>query len=405
MNTQKRIIAYRRPAIAVAVASLVIATAAAIGMPSALAAHRHHEQAGALPSIGREPKPSIFGINATVHDSSHANFVRDIPAARALGARWDRVILGPTTGTGDFAGSDFEVKQAREQGMGVLLALGGIPGACSQPSANAHSCPPSTPAELRSYQEYMRRVILRYRHVVSYYESWIEPNASANWLTGPNATAYAALLTAQYEEVQAVNRQYDLHVKLLFGSPIGFTTGPWTPVLTFTNDVLNVLHGARPFDGIALLAYRFPPYGPDATTNDVIGGSGEVPAGCNASSPSCQLTWSQELTAYEQEFLQHGYGQQPLWITEFGWGGNAQPDDPYYPSYTEQAEYLREAYQDLLALPFVQAAFWFNSRDYQPGVLDGDPAWLAHYGLRNYDFSEKPAAAAFKLLADANPGR
>jgi hypothetical protein len=104
-------------------------------------------------------------------------------------------------------------------------------------------------------------------------------------------------------------------------------------------------------------------------------------------------------------FQNHGYGQQPLWLTEFGWPGNALAAGVYFPSDVTQTADLTQAYIDLLRMPFVRAALWFNIRDYQPGDVTGDPSFFYHYGLLNYDLSPKPAAAAFRLLADLNPGR
>jgi hypothetical protein len=69
-----------------------------------------------------------------------------------------------------------------------------------------------------------------------------------------------------------------------------------------------------------------------------------------------------------------------------------------------QAADLTAAYADLLALPFVKGAFWFNLRDYQPGVSSPDPAFFYHYGLLNYDFSPKPAALVFEALARVHLG-
>ena len=59
----------------------------------------------------------------------------------------------------------------------------------------------------------------------------------------------------------------------------------------------------------------------------------------------------------------------------------------------------------ILGLPFVQAAFWFNLRDDQPGLASPDPTFFYHYGLLDYGFGQKPAAAAFQQLAAANPRR
>jgi hypothetical protein len=185
-------------------------------------------------------------------------------------------------------------------------------------------------------------------------------------------------------------------------------------VLPFVHTVLEDLHGAHVFDGIGLHAYRFPPArtGPWVADWDSVqgipsapGAAGPYPAqGCD--SPRwCQMTWRQELSAYEQEFTNDGYGQMPLWLTEFGWPGNSRATDAYHPSYASQAQDLGAAYADLLSLPFVRAAFWFNLRDYQPGDPNSDPEFFAHYGLLQYHFAPKPAVTVFERLARANPGR
>jgi hypothetical protein len=100
-----------------------------------------------------------------------------------------------------------------------------------------------------------------------------------------------------------------------------------------------------------------------------------------------------------------------MWLTEFGWPGvgqvpsNAVPAANYYPLYKVQKRDLRAAYQVVLHLPFIQAAFWFNIRDYTPGVPTPDPPFFAHFGLLTDHAKFKPAAYAFQALARANPGR
>jgi hypothetical protein len=75
------------------------------------------------------------------------------------------------------------------------------------------------------------------------------------------------------------------------------------------------------------------------------------------------------------------------------------------PERAVQARDVHKAYEDLLRLPFVKAALWFNIRDYQPRFRSPDPAFFYHYGLLRYGFSPKPAAAEFQALARGNPGR
>jgi hypothetical protein len=366
---------------------------------------------GGLLYMGPEPAPSIFGIDTGTYDTSRTNYVSDFPAVRSLGARWDRFTAGPATGTGNYATLDDEVTRARRQGMGVIISLAGIAPACSQPTSDVSACPPTTASDLSVYQAYVKALVLHYRNVVEYYESWPEPNNRTSWRPAPNPGQYAALLEAQHAEFEALKSQYGLNLTLLFGSPSGFSSVSPNAVLPFTDQVLNALGGDRAFDGVALHAYRFPPTDPNVPESDYVAGipsplltGGPFPdQGCS-STPWCQMTWPQELSAYEDEFANHGFGRPPLWLTEFGWPGNAQAGDAYHPSYEQQGAYAREAYADLLKLPFLQGALWFNGRDYQPSYsTTSDPEFFFHFGLLDYGFSRKPAADAFAALADANP--
>jgi hypothetical protein len=358
---------------------------------------------GVLPSLGQEPAPSIFGINTNTFDSSHTNFVNDFPTAQGLGARWDRFTIGAKNATGNYATLDYEVTQARKHGMGVVLSFG---------CATNIGCPPTSASDLTSYQAFVQQILMRYQNVVDYYESWVEPNHASAWGGSVNPSQYAALLKAQYAAFQSFNSQNGTHMKLLFGSPNGFTTTDDTAVLPFTQHVLDALGGATAFDGVALHAYRYPPDsgGPSTPLCDWIG-SVQVAQGTNDPTlcpvgTQRLLTWSDELSAYEAVFTNHGYGTPPMWLTEFGWPGNATPaTDGYHPSYDTQNRHLLDAYATLLKLSFVQGAIWFNLRDYQPGISNPDPEYFSHYGLLQYDYTHKPAADSFKALAAANPNR
>jgi hypothetical protein len=377
----------------------------------------------ALRSMGPQPAPSIFGINTGTYDTSHANYARDIPTAKRLGARWVHFTIAGAhlykRGHPNFASLDYQVTRARRLGLGVLLSLGGVPTACpiSKP-ANPTNCPPTTPKALKAYQAFLRAALTHYRNIVQYWESWLEPNHKSFWPSGPNPAQYANLLRAEYEVFQSVNRAYGTHLQLLFAGPADFSIIPGSPggmpVLPFVHQALTDLGGARAFDGIALHGYRFPPAstGPSVRDWDSVLG---IPAAPNAAGPYpaegcdsqrwCQMSWPQELSAYEQEFANHGYAAMPLWLTEFGWPGNAHATDNYHPSFSAQATDLAQAYADLLRLPFVRGAFWFNLRDYQPGLQNPDPGFFAHYGLLQYGFARKPAANEFAQLAAVNRGR
>lgn len=389
---------------------------------------KKHRRAAAessvLPAIGGpQPSPTIFGLNTLGYTQDSANFNRELPTARSMGARWvhftNDSVKFARNGQPIWNTLDSEVKTARGLGLGVLVSLGGTPTACSaspRPS-DFTGCPPTTAGDLYAYSLFLRAELVRYRNDVQYWESWLEPNNNAYWRPAANPQQYAALLETQYRVFQQVNATYHTQLKLLFGGPISFSTMPqdgWA-VLPFAHAVLADLHGARAFDAIGLHAYRFPSnnnaspdlnWGPSASEYDYVGSQLYPSQGCGqAYSGFCQMTWPQEISAYEQEFANSGYPNMPLWLTEFGWPGNATATDALYPSFDTQATYLREAYADLLQLPFVQAAFLFNLEDYQPNLSTPDPAFFYHYGLLQYGFAQKPAAGVYQQFVSANPGR
>ncbi|HZU60355.1 MAG TPA: hypothetical protein VE983_05285 [Solirubrobacteraceae bacterium] len=377
-----------------------------------------------------QPKPSIFGLNTATLDSNHPNAKKDFSRASQLGARWVRLTddnIQWQHGKPDYSTLNLQIRLAQAQGLGILISLGGDPNACSiHPTpSNPAKCPPTSAKNLQVYKQFLQQELLHFSSDVTYYESWIQPNEPGRWPPEPKPAQYAALLKAQYSVFQAVNKKHGLHLKLLFGGPVNFSIGPGgssksgIAVLPFTHAVLGDLSGQKPFDGIAINGYRLPPATrpPTYSAFDDIqglpaaqGAHGPYPAqGCNNTGTWCKMTWPQELSAYEQEFMNHYATQLPMWVTQFGWPGSktvppGQPADDY-PSYAQQKQDLTEAYGDLLHLGSVQAAFWYNLRDYQPGVPSSAPPFFAHYGLLQYNSTPKPAGNKFKSLSRANPGR
>ena len=352
-------------------------------------------------SAGQQPAPSLFGINTGTYDTSEARLARDLPTAQRLGARWVHFTgdsVKYSHGHVSFALLDSEVDSARKLGLGVVISLGGIRGACSvlpAPADPVH-CPPTSPHDLSVYAAYLRRLLLHFAGRVAYYESWVEPNHSSMWAGGVNPAQYATLLEAEYRVFQASGPQD----KLMFAGVADFGIESGSPsgiaVLPYTEQVLDDLHGQTAFDVVALHGYRYPP----SLSPDDLGWTHYPVAPVWR-----QDTWTAQLEAYEQEFTAHGYGQPRLWLTEFGWPGNSAPNGDYYPGLEAQATDVAQAYEALEspALSFVQAAFWFNQRDYEPGAPNPDPAFFAHYGLLYNDFAAKPAAAVFEHYAGSAP--
>ena len=359
---------------------------------------------GARPSAaslapGVQPPPSLFGINTGTYDASYSRLSHDLPTARRLGARWVHFTgdsIKYSAGRVSFALLDSEVNQARRLGLGVVISLGGIRGACSTSPAPAPvdptDCPPTSGHDLAVYAAYLRTLLRHFAGRVRYFESWVEPNHTSMWPGGVNPGQYAALLETEYR----VFRTTESSDRLMFAgvADFGIENGSRSgvAVLPFTDAVLHALRGRSAFDLVALHAYRFPPtLAPDDA------GWTHYPV-----SPVWRRdTWTQQLEAYEAEFTAHGYPEPRVWLTEFGWPGNARASGDYYPSLAAQSTDVAQAYAALEspALSFVQAAFWFNQRDYQPGDPNPDPAFFAHYGLLFNNFAAKPAATVFERLA------
>jgi hypothetical protein len=338
----------------------------------------------AAPAAARTPGPSLFGLNTGTFDPNYSRYLRDLPAARALGARWVHFtgsLVKVRGGRPDFAILDSQVAAARRLGLGVLISLGGSPQACSiRPRPDLSSCPPRGARDLRAYAGYVGTIVRRYRGRVRYYESWLEPNHESFWPTGPNAAEYAALARVQYPALHAADPRAQL---ILAGT--GGTDLP------FLDAVLSALGGRRAFDLAGAHPYRFPPVAPAEPKDTALPG-GE----------SGSLDWRGELLATEGLFAAHGYGRPGMWLTEFGWPGSRRASGAYHLDFAQQAADLQAAYALLRtdpALRFVQAAFWFNLRDYAPGYQNPDPEFFGHYGLLENAFARKPAASAFRRLA------
>src|SRR2546430_1284 len=121
----------------------------------------------AAPAAARTPAPSLFGLNTGTFDPDYAHYVRDLPAARAVGARWVHFtgsLAKVRRGRPSFALLDSQVAAARRLGLGVLVSLGGSPQACSiRPRpADLSACPPRSARDLRAYGAYVRTVVRRY---------------------------------------------------------------------------------------------------------------------------------------------------------------------------------------------------------------------------------------------------
>src|SRR5256885_173510 len=92
------------------------------------------------PAAARTPGPSLFGLNTGTFDPNYAHYVRDLPAARALGAprRWPPYRTAGCAGTARGAPAPRSLGGGRgPMGAGVASARAGAIPASSPPLAPA----------------------------------------------------------------------------------------------------------------------------------------------------------------------------------------------------------------------------------------------------------------------------
>ena len=85
-----------------------------------------------------------------------------------------------------------------------------------------------------------------------------------------------------------------------------------------------------------------------------------------------------------------------LWGTEYGVPTASQPNS--VPEQT-QAQWVTDAYRLWRSYEWAGPLFWYSDRDKQPPAASGD-AWN-YYGLLRFDFSQKPAWAAYSASASS----
>ncbi|MHB8573057.1 MAG: glycosyl hydrolase [Candidatus Dormibacteria bacterium] len=161
------------------------------------------------------------------------------------------------------------------------------------------------PHDPNAFLNYVTQVVTRYHGVVRSWEIWNEENASAFYASGPNPCQYAALLTASYQRIKAI----DPSLTVVMGGTSGVD-------VTYIRRVMGC--GGRA-DVIAVHPYEGSPQ--DGRLYAAIASLGS-----------------------------------PVWITEFGFQ-SAQAGD------TQQAQWLQQVYLEAAGTPNVQRAYWYNYQD------------------------------------------
>lgn len=199
------------------------------------------------------------------------------------------------------------------------------------------------------------------------WEIWNEVNGPAFWNPEPSPADYATLLKRSQRALQAVDPEAQIMVAGMFATPS-------KPGAIGAFDFLRELFEQPNLtEAVDLVAVH--PYGPRL---------GDL---------------EQQIGATYEEMERAGLGETGIWITEFGWGSNAEIENQLTKTPRRQAELLRKTYEMLIEQRDawnIQGGLWYTWRD--PANPVGLCAWCASAGLVDNDLDPKPAWLEFTAL-------
>ena len=350
------------------------------------------------PSSGSTPPaasaPLIVGLNADASGWGGASTAPRLDlVTSATGTKWLRETfewstIEPQPGVFDFSYYDHFMLLAAQRGLHVLPLFYDTP-SWAGPAYNA------IPSDPTSFGQFVAAVIARYGtggsfwaanpslsgSAVTTWEIWNEPYLGSGDDGDYDPGAYAHLVTA----AAIAGRAVDPNAKFLMAAEMQTArdaNGNWQWWVDALYQAVPDLNNY--FDGVAMHDY-----GSDTTTlNPIVPGQ-----------PYGNYGHILRIEDLRQQFVDHGAGGKPFWITEAGWStctGNSDcvSDAVQAGNLTTLFGYIRTGWSS-----FVQAVFIY---DYGDG---GDPTNTEDgYGLTNLDGSAKPALAIFQQQAADSAG-
>jgi polysaccharide biosynthesis protein PslG len=339
---------------------------------SATASHASVRHARAQPSRSR------LGIAAggNFQNLPAAERVRYLDSLRAAGAGWLRfdlnwaMIQRKGRRSYDWAPFDRVVRAARRRGLAVLGTMVYTP-AWARPAGKSASAPPP---DVRDFGTFAARAARHFRaRGVHAYEIWNEPNLAASWEGGPDPARYTQLLRQAYRSIKHVDASATVVSAGL--SPYGAyglaDAGGMNPL-----DFLRRMYasGARRWmDAVGWHPYNFP------------WGLGYFAwsawSQMSATSPSARSIMKA-----------NGDSKKKIWATEWGAPTGTSARSMSEPS---QAELVADGLAKLTTWSWAGPSFLYSFRDFGTNLGDHEE----NFGIVRYDWSAKPAYAAFRAAA------
>lgn len=300
----------------------------------------------------------------------------------------------------DFALLDSVVQALESGGYQILFSIFAAPDWAR--SIQEESGPPD---DMAAFSAFAGALAARYAGRVDAYEIWSEPNLRSRWksLVHPiGAESYMALLRAGYEAIKAAD-------------PAAAVVSAGL-ASTGYNDAVNAAAGDLEVNAIDdrvflenLYAAGLADYS-DAVGVNAMGWANppdsrccEPSAGVETHFEDAHFYFLETLEAYRLIMKRSGDGATALWVTAFGWGTSQDLGEPdalnefmAYTDLTEQARYIRRAFEIGFWLDYVGPMFLYNLNGCLAAAnysLDG-----CYYSLLGPDGTPRPAFDAVAAL-------
>lgn len=220
------------------------------------------------------------------------------------------------------------------------------------------NCPPK---DTQLFINFATKVVGRYKEKVKYWEIWNEPDSGTYWQPQDGLASYCVFL----KDVYVALKKVDPECRILNG---GLANASFSVNRLYDNgvkdyfDILNIHLFESPLDEIAIK----------------------------------RITASVRLV--RKIMVRNGDNHKKIWVTEIGCPGvkrGLKADNWWLgdnPSETQQAEWVKLAFTELIKDESVDRVFWAFFRDCKDHWNNGTD----YFGLVRWDFSRKPSFKSFK---------
>ena len=312
----------------------------------------------------------------------------------STGAVWWYLNEGRSPRSYDWSALDRLVSGAEKRGMKVDFQLSGTP---DWVHPNLESTvpkffdriwyPPRGTTQVGHWSDFVRDVVSRYKGRVARYEMWNEPNISAFWKPSPKPAEYAALLRAGYLSAKRAYPDASVVFGGLSRNDVGYLKAYYSEVEKYSNaasknyffDVMNV----HPYSSINSTTPE-KPLSPDRKTSSAVFNGRYGTVNQNFSGiEKIKSTMDRQGDSRKSIFIgEYGFSTSDTWM-------EAVPD-------WRRALYLKRAYAQARALPYVEGMSWYS---YRPNSANA-PEW----SIVDANLNESMTYRALKQVTGAEPG-